>query len=139
MFYKNIRRYFRHHITEQTAAHTGDGSHKYEEKGIIRKSLTDPGVHPYYRKNPKSNGIHDQHYFVISDIPFQQFPLEIEKEKYQHRSHHRYCCINRLLKYSRRDDSKGHITDHTAAHCCDHTQYTNPENIHLLFRSHQCP
>ena len=41
MFYKNIRRYTRHHISKQTAAYSRNGSKKYKQEHIVHISLVD--------------------------------------------------------------------------------------------------
>ena len=54
MLYKNIRRHLCHHITEQSSANTGDGSHKYQQESVVCKPLTDSSIYANHSKYPKS-------------------------------------------------------------------------------------
>ena len=64
MFYKNIRRYTRHHISKQTAAYSRYGSKKYKQEHIVHISLADSCIYSYYCKNPKPDRVYCQHCFL---------------------------------------------------------------------------
>ena len=132
MLHENVGWDFCHHVAEQAAAYAGDGSHKHQKEGVVCKALTDSGVDAHYGKNTKSHRVHHQHHLVIGYIPLQQLPLEIKKEKHQHRCEHCHSRIDRLLEHTWRDDSKGYVTDHSSANSGNHSQHRHPENVHLL-------
>lgn len=83
MFYKNIRRYTRHHISKQTAAYSRNGSKKYKQEHIVHISLADSCIYSYYCKNPKPDRVHCQHDFIVglTPVPLKQFSLEIKNKE----------------------------------------------------------
>ena len=85
---------------------------------MIHISVVDPGIYAHNSKDPKADGVHDQHdpVVIFFKMSLQKPSLHTEDKKYKTGGYGRHNGIGRVLKHIGRNDSQNNIPDHSASH-----------------------